>query len=898
MRNFKSKFLLLCQSTPFILCVLMIFMFLDRVIPVYHMVFTDWSWWHGNYVNFASDDAVYHMRLVHNTLKHFPFRIFFDPFTHFPYGNQIHFGPLFTFLLATPAWILGFGHPSDALINAVGAFVPPILGALCIIPTYYVGKNIFNRTAGLLAATTLACLPGEFFARSSLGFTDHHVAEVFFSTWIFAFVSLFFRKYRDIHKSNLADYAKTNLSTQSDSFILLKSAVFGAGIAFGLYLLAWPAAFLVSGIFLLFFIEEFSFPDKNYHNSENLLLLLAATLYLIPVLMGLPYFLQNLRFQVTYYSLAQPILLILHFLLVLILYFIFKFCKKKNLPIWAFPILLITVFFIAFLTLNLFVPSFYNSIIFGICMLFKPAKGMLTVAEVWPIILDRNNGNISFSTIWYNFFGVFPLSFIALCWLLTNKIQKVNKSNHYLLVIWSIVMLAATLVQQRFAYYFAINAALLTGYLGDRFFRYMYLHYLNTHERNSDLKFWSGLACCGLFCLIIIYPILPFSYVKTHGYGPRISKTWYDVYFWLHKNTPGLNNKQSNLSYEKGFYIIPKKIGSKYLYPKDAYGVMSWWHLGHQLTYIAERMPVTNPFQQGIVENTNSKLGAAPFFTATDESAAIYNLKMLRTRYVLIDNSIASTQYLAMLIWEGENQISWQNSFLLSKKLTPKTIKIFFDAAKFKNSLLYRLYYLDGNKLQHLRLVSEFGSDYLINAKIIDVNTGKRNPYYIIKKDNYAKALQFAKAAQQLIWLDKKHNKILYDVKPPVKEIKIFERVRGATILGKAPNGVVVNLYLKLLVKSPKIQNEQTSIVKNLNFKKPISLTDGRTIIYTQTTIARNGIYKFIVPYPTSHMVGKGYDYPVEPCGTYLLRFGKHVKRIAITEEEIQGGALKSLFEK
>ena len=76
-----------------------------RIVPVYTKIFTNWPGEYGNYVNFAADDAVYHMRFVHNTIHHFPWRVFFDPFTHFPFGSYVAFGPLFTIIIATVALI-------------------------------------------------------------------------------------------------------------------------------------------------------------------------------------------------------------------------------------------------------------------------------------------------------------------------------------------------------------------------------------------------------------------------------------------------------------------------------------------------------------------------------------------------------------------------------------------------------------------------------------------------------------------------------------------------------------------------------------------------------------------------------------------------------------------------
>jgi dolichyl-diphosphooligosaccharide--protein glycosyltransferase len=147
-----------------------------RVGPSYNAVLG------GSYVNFQ-DDANYHMRLIENMVQHFPQRISFDPYTQYPLGETVPFAPFFDFLIALFIWIAGLGHPSLALTYIMGAYYPAVLGALIVIPVYFIGKELFNnRNAGLLAAGLIAIAGGEILNRSLLGFTDHHIAEALFST--------------------------------------------------------------------------------------------------------------------------------------------------------------------------------------------------------------------------------------------------------------------------------------------------------------------------------------------------------------------------------------------------------------------------------------------------------------------------------------------------------------------------------------------------------------------------------------------------------------------------------------------------------------------------------------------------------------------------------------------
>ena len=88
----------------------------------------------GDGVIFGGADPWYHIRLIENLLQHFPHRIAFDPFTLFPYGQEVPFAPFFDLLLGFVIWVIGLGSPSQNVIETVGAYFPAILGALVTVP--------------------------------------------------------------------------------------------------------------------------------------------------------------------------------------------------------------------------------------------------------------------------------------------------------------------------------------------------------------------------------------------------------------------------------------------------------------------------------------------------------------------------------------------------------------------------------------------------------------------------------------------------------------------------------------------------------------------------------------------------------------------------------------------
>ena len=166
----------------------------------------------GGIIGFASDDAVFHMRLVENLIHNFPHRIWFEVFTLYPDGKTLHFGPLWTYMIAITSLILGAGSPSLELARTVGAYFPAVFGALVVIPVYFIGREVFDRRVGLLSAFLVAVMPGQFLSRSTMGFTDHHVGEVFFSS---LFIMFFIMAVKSIQGRNIsfADIKNKNWNT-------------------------------------------------------------------------------------------------------------------------------------------------------------------------------------------------------------------------------------------------------------------------------------------------------------------------------------------------------------------------------------------------------------------------------------------------------------------------------------------------------------------------------------------------------------------------------------------------------------------------------------------------------------------------------------------------------------
>lgn len=123
---------------------------------------------------FFGNDAWYHARRVLWTLHHFPNVLHRDPFVRPPDGAEIIWPPLFD--AASAALALLLADPSDSTsVERVLVLIPPVLGALTVLGTWWLGRRLFGRATGLLAGLLLSWLPAHALY-SRIGYLDHHVA--------------------------------------------------------------------------------------------------------------------------------------------------------------------------------------------------------------------------------------------------------------------------------------------------------------------------------------------------------------------------------------------------------------------------------------------------------------------------------------------------------------------------------------------------------------------------------------------------------------------------------------------------------------------------------------------------------------------------------------------------
>jgi dolichyl-diphosphooligosaccharide--protein glycosyltransferase len=440
------------------------------------------------------------------------------------------------------------------------------------------------------------------------------------------------------------------------------------------------------------------------------------------------------------------------------------------------------------------------------------------------------------------------VSIIALAVLTYEATKKKNTQEKTVLIVWTFMVLWAMLQQNRFSYYYAVNAAILSAYLGVRFldlagWKDLKLSNLMATEKVKEKS--SGktkettthkLKPIHIISLIIVVVvlILPNYSLATQQaqYAGGPNGYWLEALNWMRINTPdpGLD------FYE--IYEAPAS-GEVYPYPDTAYGVMSWWDYGHWIEVIGRRIPNANPFQQGIGGRRNTIAeenlpGAATFFTAPSEEEATAVLEAIHpdadkmgARYIVSDVEMATGKFYAMASWTLDT-----NNYYTAVQTDQGVVTVPYE--RYFNSMEAKLHIFDGNGLKHYRMVHESPGTSTQGQEI-----GYKNVYNVLLGGNI------------------KEDNTGY--------VKIFEYVEGATITGTAPAG------------------------ESVTISTTISTSQGRSFTYSQTATS-NGTYAFTVPYSTEGPVSGQTQFDVAPTKPYQVSYGSAVEEVKVTETDILQG--------
>jgi dolichyl-phosphooligosaccharide-protein glycotransferase len=794
-------------------------------------------------VRFTTNDAWYHMRTLRALLENYPHRIFFDPMTNYPNGSYIHFGPLFDQMMAIISLILGMGHPSSHLVDTVGAYFPAVLGALTVIPVYYIGKYIGGHKTGILAAILIAFAPGQFLNRSMIGFTDHHVAESLFSTLFMMFFMLALISAKE-RKLRFEDVFNKKFSVLKGPFIYSVLA----GVMYSAYQLCWPGGSLF--LFIVLVYAVFQYILDNFRNeSSDYLGFTGIVTCLVSTILILPFVHPDMGFSLYYYSWFHVVTAIGAMAGFAALSLIEREFKRKQMKAYYYPLLILGAGILGLIIIKIASPSLYSLIIHAPSTVFGIQQGgPSTILEASSIFYESNQYRVfTLSKVFLHFTPIGFLASVIGIFILAAGLFRKPKPQEVLLLIWSLLILFAIYGQNRFAYYYSINVSVLSAYLGG-----LLLETVKWKEVDQKLKsnvkspedvpkVFKLIKVQQIFVILaivvfLIYPVygsamLYSNTIKSTG-SNEPNQPWMEACNWLRSNTP-----DPGMNYN-AVYEAPKN-GEKFQYPDTAYGVMSWWDYGHYIETIGHRMPNANPFQAGVggrrvsINETNQP-GAATFLTAPSEEEASAVLEAIDprpdkagARYIMSDAKMAVSIFGSITTWTLDTEGYYQAYRTGSQYQSIPTARYF-------NTMEAKLHIFDGNGLKQYRMVHETKAyqtdelgykqvyNYFYGGKLPEVDTGY---------------------------------------------IKTFEYVKGANITGTAPSNETVKI--------------DTTIITN----------QGRTFDYSQSTTADSqGRYELTVPYSTEGPIANQTQFDTAPSGPYVLSYGDTTKEVRVSEEAVLKG--------
>lgn len=861
-----------------------LFSFYLRAIVPWSRVFTG-----GDTVTFSSEsDAWYHMMLAKSTVMNLQ-RPWFDPMTYFPHGTSIHFGPLLDWGIALVSLIVGLGHPSTHTIDMVGALAPAALGALLVFPVYVIGNELGGKSCGLISALMVAVLPGQLFSRTTLGFTDHHAAETFFSALTMAFFLLAMRSGKDL----------TFKALKSDLASVKMPAVYSAlaGISLGLYIDAWSSGYLFEGIILLAImiqamVDYVKGRDVEYLGVSGALTFLLATVMVLPFVKLYNGFINYL------YSLFQPTILLAGVAACVLIVSLAQLLKQKDLNKYYFPGTIAGVSAVGMLVLSVIMPQFTDAFYHGLSIFHPRAGGAATVAEVSPLLYPQ--GIFSLNTIQGYFPGPmfgntylvwlspFFLAILAMASILL-RYSKDQKPLYTGMMVWSVMILFLTLAQNRFSYYYGVNVAILTGFLTVWVLQELGLDStrvnLSLKDPSKDLIGNGKVAVSAIVLFaMLIYPSITLSLASGMYATGGPESDWLTSTAWLVNNTPdpGMD-----------IYKIYNKPadGKPFDYPSTAYGIMSWWDYGHLIETNGHRMPNANPFQQGIGSVATNTAGSSPFFIAQNESIAEKVAANLDTnkspytnvKYAMIDIQMASynEKFHAMASWSGISPSKYYGAFYQLQGDIAKPI--FSLRAPYFQTMSSRLYYFDGSETPvgqsfaiKYKLMEQDGSTFsvitdppLISSSYAElqsyVKQAESEGYRAEILGNSAPSSMTSavplEALQHYRLIHESENTVTYSGQ---KFVKIFEHVPGAVVTGTAGQGAKVSASVNVMT------NQQ------------------RLFEYKQSTTAdASGKFTLVLPYSTEGPSIKGTHFDTMPVGPYHLSIGGRISEIKVPEEAV-----------
>lgn len=563
-----------------------ILFFVAAVIFIIYLRVVPYARYFSPDVPFRDPDTCYHLRRIIYTATHgmqFPF---YDPLLAHPHGAIPVWSPLYDWISALPAFILGFGNPSFMLVQCVSMICTLIFG---LLELFFIGFLVYKVTKSMTTSILAGFLVGMTDAQitfTSIEIIDHN------SLLLLLFVLIILRTYEMLCKNAESD--------------VLKDAVM-LSFLIALQFWVWSGAYIYLGVIVLI---HFICPllNKKIWLFSSIAFCYALSGILVAPLALIHYYFGKELLRFEYISLFTVIFLMS---ISAGFFFISNAMQWKNNNKKA---ILLLELMVTFLFLAVMLIIIYKPFINGFAFARAENKWLSTVAESKGIFYLEKGPVKEFylekviKKLGYLIF-IFPA---ALIMILIRKIR--------LPLEFTVILVVNTLV---FGYLicsqkkFALEFSMYYGAVLAIFIVWLYWKMVNKFSLALLLIFIAGIG------LSLSALADDFKSAEVHF------NVYHNAFKWL-KEDAGLKETGINSGHVQND------------------GVIAPWDIGHHLQLYSEVPTVADNFETKI-EPFNGFFDMARFFLSEDENTAISIMKKYKCTYVAVTFSSIFEDYATLI---------------------------------------------------------------------------------------------------------------------------------------------------------------------------------------------------------------------------------------------------------
>ena len=368
----------------------------------------------GGYALSGGTDAAYHLRSIEHILETGT-QLITDPALNYPFG-QLNPNPfLMDWVFAGFASIVTlFGVSTSTAAAGTLVWGTAILGAVTCIPVYMIGREMFNKVAGIVAALLYAICA---MAISNTVMSNGTVAAFYgflFALMIFALVKAVKALGNERPEDQKDNIFKTNRTAVKYSVI--------SGLLLALVALSWngfrPIVVMIAAMMIVHAVLN----RVRKKDGAPLFTVYALTL-LVGMLVAAPfYYLQELwdlvfsgPFFFTLIAVGSA--------------FVITYVRKQP---WLLVVSLVTIIVaVLFVILSFVASDLFTDILFGNALYFDPTYKELVASNY--ITLSSMAGYYGWLTLW--------LPYILIAYMAYKLPEKIGSAKHMFVMMWMISMM-------------------------------------------------------------------------------------------------------------------------------------------------------------------------------------------------------------------------------------------------------------------------------------------------------------------------------------------------------------------------------------------------------------------------------------------------------------------------